>query len=257
MGTTSLSRGLSLLECYDEKNETFSAQDFATRLDLPISTVYRYLDILIKHRFLNKNPLTKQYCLGISIHRLGRLLGDESSLVRGALPFLEELALQSRETVFLTVLVNWESVCIKKIQSNQRIRLSIEEGAHQPLHAGASSRILMAYQTDAFIKRYISTKGLQRLTENTICTEAELFDVIRLTRKNGHTVSDSEVDEGSMAVAAPIFGSQGKLLAGLSLAGPRDRMGEKALPALIRMITEIAGDISNELGFKNVGRLTT
>jgi DNA-binding IclR family transcriptional regulator len=248
MGMTSLNRGLDLLDCYDETNDSFRAQDFATRLDLPISTVYRYLDILTKHRFLHKNPLTKQFHLGTSIHRLGRLIGDESSLARVALPFLEYLAVQSGETVFLTILVNGESVCVKKIESLQRIRLTIEEGTRQPLHAGASSRILLAYQTEAFIKQWISANGLPCLTKNTICSEAELLKVLRLTRQRGYTVSDSEVNEGSIAVAAPVMGPEGKLAAGLSLAGPRDRLNDEVLPNLINLIIKIASDISRGLG---------
>jgi len=250
MGITSLNRGLDLLACYDEKNESFRAQDFAARLDLPISTVYRYLEILTKHRFLHKNPLTKQYHLGTSIHRLGRLTGNESSLAQAALPFLENLAVQSRETVFLTILVNGESVCIKKIESLQRIRLTIEEGARQPLHAGASSRILLSYQTDVFIKQWIAANGLPRLTQNTICDEVELMNVLKLTRRQGYTISDSEVNEGSIAVAAPIMGPEGKLTAGLSLAGPRDRLNDEIRPDLINLVCKIAADISRELGFE-------
>ncbi|MGD8446567.1 MAG: IclR family transcriptional regulator [Desulfobacterales bacterium] len=248
MGTTSLSRGLNLLECFGEKNDAFRAQDLASRLNLPISTVYRHLDILTQHRFLHKNPLTKQYHLGISIQRLGRLAGDESSLVQAALPFLDDLSAQSHETVFLTVLANGESVCIKKIESNRRIRLTIEEGACQSLHAGASSRILLAYQTDTFIKKWIETNGLPRFTPNTICREAALLKVLKLTRKQGYTVSDSEVDAGSIALAAPIFGTGGKLVAGISLAGPKDRLNNEVLTDLITSIVKIAGNISNELG---------
>ncbi len=248
MGTTSLSRGLDLLECFDEQNDTFRVQDFASRLDLPISTVYRYLDILTQHRFLHKNPVTKHYHLGVSIHRLGRLVGDESSLVQAALPFLENLSAHSHETVFLTVLANGESVCIKKIESSQRVRLTIEEGARQSLHAGASSRILLAYQTDAFIKKWIAANGLQRFTPTTIFSEADLLKVLELTRKQGYTVSDSEVDAGSIALAAPIFGPGKKLVAGLSLAGPKDRLTNELLEDLITSVVKTAGNISDELG---------
>jgi IclR family transcriptional regulator, KDG regulon repressor len=247
MGTTSLARGLKLLECYDEKHESFNAQAFADRLELPISTVYRYLDILSEHKFLHKNPLSKKYHLGISIHRLGRLLGDESALVRVAQPFMEKLAQDSTETVFLTVLANGESVCIKTIESRQRIRLSIEEGTHQPLHAGASSRILLAYQTEAFIKKWIAANRLPRITEATICDEAEMLRVLKTTNKEGYTVSDSEVDEGSLAIAAPILDSNGKLVAGLSVAGPKTRLTSALIPNLIKAVVQTARDIGEEL----------
>jgi IclR family transcriptional regulator, KDG regulon repressor len=246
MGTTSLARGLKLLECFDEEHESFKAQELGNRLELPISTVYRYLEILTEHKFLYKNPLSKQYHLGISIHRLGRLLGEESSLVRVAKPFMENLAKQSMETVFLTVLANGEAVCIKTIESRQRIRLSIEEGTHQPLHAGASSRILLAYQTEAFIKKWIAANNLPRITDATICDESEMARVLKRTRKNGYTISDSEVDEGSISIAAPILGPNGKLVAGLSVAGPQTRLNNAIIPILIKDVVKTAKDISEE-----------
>lgn len=250
MKKTSLSRGLDLLKCYNEKSDSFRPQDFASRLDIPISTVYRYLDILTRHRFLYKNPLTKQYNLGISIHRLGRLVGDDSSLVQMGLPYLEELSAHSQETVFLTVLANGESVCIKKIESNKRIRLTIDEGTRQPLHAGASSRILLAYQSDSFIKKWISYNDLTRFTPATICNEADLLNVLKITRKKGYTVSYSEVDTGSIALAAPIFGPGKKLVAGLSMAGPKERINDEVLSDLITITVKAASALSRELGDK-------
>lgn len=247
MGTTSLARGLQLLECFDEEREGLKAQEFANHLGLPISTVYRYLEILTEHKFLHKNPFSKQYNLGVSIYRLGRLLGDESTLVQVAQPFMEKLAKQSMETVFLTVLANSEAVCIKAIESRQRIRLSIEEGTHQPLHAGASSRILLAYQTEAFIKKWIATNSLTRITEATICDKFEMLKVLKNTRKSGYTISDGEVDEGSTSVAAPILGQNGKLMAGLSVAGPKARINSEIVPMLIENILKTTKDISEKL----------
>jgi DNA-binding IclR family transcriptional regulator len=49
-------------------------------------------------------------------------------------------------------------------------------------------------------------------------------------------------------LAAPIFGPGGKLVAGLSLAGPKDRLNNEALTDLITSIVKTAGNISNELG---------
>jgi DNA-binding IclR family transcriptional regulator len=247
MGTTSLARGLNLLECYDEEHESFKAQEFVDRLGVPLSTVYRYLETLTEHKFLHKDPISKKYHLGISIHRLGRLLGDESALVRVALPFMQHLAKRSMETVFLTVLANGEAVCIKTIESRQRIRLSIEEGAHQPLHAGASSRILLAYQTEAFIKKWMAANRLPRFTAATICDESEMTAVLKKTRQQGYTTSDSEVDEGSLAIAAPILDANGKLVAGLSVAGPKTRLTGEIKPMLIEDIVITAKDISAEL----------
>ena len=252
MRLTSLKRGLGILNCFDEQNESMSAQQLSARLDVPLSTVYRYLDILSERQFLNKNPATKQYNLGAAIHRLVSFVGNELPVVSVATPFMEELARQSNETVFLTVLVNYRSVCVKKIESKRRVRLTIDEGTHQPLHAGASSRILLAYQTDRFFDQWLSSEGMPRFTDNTICEPEKMKQEIIRTNQQGYTVSDSETDEGAMAIAAPVFGSSGKLMAGLSLAGPRERMSG-LLSDLITTIMDHAEQISRGLGYVPTG----
>ena len=139
------------------------------------------------------------------------------------------------------------SLCIKRIESTQRIRLTIEEGARQSLHAGASSRILLAYQPEAYIKKWIASNPLLGFTPNTICNAKDLLETLKLTRKQGYTHSDSEVDAGSVAVAAPIFGPGEKLAAGLSLAGPKDRMHERVVANLITLLVKVAERISRKL----------
>jgi DNA-binding IclR family transcriptional regulator len=123
----------------------------------------------------------------------------------------------------------------------------MEEGAHQPLHAGASSRILLAYQTEAFIKKWMAANRLPRFTPATICDESEMTAVLKKTRQQGYTTSDSEVDEGSLAIAAPILDANGKLVAGLSVAGPKTRLTGEIKPILIEDIVITAKDISAEL----------
>lgn len=249
MSLLSLKRGLDILECFDDENESLAAQQLATRLDVPLSTVYRYLEILCERQFLTKNLSTKQYSLGSAIHRLINLVGYELPVISVATTFMEELARQTNETVFLTILVNFRSVCAKKIESKRRVRLSIDEGIHQPLHAGASSRVLLAYQSDRFFDQWYESEGMPRFTKNTICDPKSMKQVLTVTRRQGYTFSDGETDEGAMAIAAPVFGPAGSIRAGLSLAGPRERIND-LLPDLIDVVKLCAEQISVELGYQ-------
>ncbi len=248
MSLLSLKRGLDLLNCFDEQNKYLTAQQLASRLDVPLSTVYRYLEILTEQQFLHKNPTSRLYNLGTAIHRLVHLVGSDLPVVSLAMPYMEKLARQTNETIFLTVLVNYRSVCIKKIESNRRVKLTIDEGSHQLLHAGASSRILLAYQEEHFFRQWLSAEDMPRYTDNTICDENSMVKELEHTRNQGFAVSDGETDEGAMAVAAPVFDATGKLMAGLSLAGPSERI-KSLLPELTRVLVEATNQISGELGF--------
>jgi IclR family transcriptional regulator, KDG regulon repressor len=248
MSMLSLKRGLDILTCFDQQNEQLSAQQIAALLEVPLSTVYRYLEILTEQQFLTKDPANKLYHLGTTMLRLVRLAGNELPVVTAATPYMEALARDTDETVFLTVLVNYRSVCVKKIESKRRVRLTIDEGTHQALHAGASSRILLAYQSDRFFEQWLASEGMPRFTDHTICDPQTMKQEIERIRVQGYTASDGETDEGAMAVAAPVFGSSGKLRAGLSVAGPSERLtGQVQL--LAKTICAYAGRISAELGY--------
>lgn len=248
MSMLSLQRGLDILSSFDTQDEFMTAQQLASRLEVPLSTIYRYLDILSERQYLTKNPNTKQYSLGAAVQRLAKLSGTELPVVSIATPFMEALNQITNETVYLTVLVNYRSVCVKKIESSRRVRLTIDEGIHQPLHAGASSRILLSYQTDRFLDHWLKSEGMPKLTDRTICDPNAMRQAVQKTREEGFTVSDGETDEGAMAIAAPVFDTAGDLRAGLSLAGPRERISSK-LPELVNELKNSAAAISEKLGY--------
>jgi DNA-binding IclR family transcriptional regulator len=119
-----------------------------------------------------------------------------------------------------------------------------------PLHAGASSRILLAHQDDAFVDAMIKNVGLVALTENTITDPVRLKNELKLIRSQGFAYSDSEVDYGARATAAPVFDSKGRIAAGITVAGPRDRINDEKVKQLIDMVTECSAKISYDLGHR-------
>ena len=129
------------------------------------------------------------------------------------------------------------------------IRLGFERGRRLPLHAGASSKILLAFQNDEFMSDYVEQKGMENMTKNTFSDPNSLFAEMKYIREKGYALSDSEVDDGAKAVAAPIFDHDERLAAGLTIVGPTDRILFENRDKLIGMVTEIAQRISSEIGF--------
>jgi DNA-binding IclR family transcriptional regulator len=146
------------------------------------------------------------------------------------------LAEATRETVILTVARGHESVCVDSIESPQPVRLSFEKGRVQPIYAGASAKILLAFSDPAFQEEVISEcHGLAYSDGQTIDCD-DLLEEMSRVREQGTIVTASEVDEGAVAVAAPILDEKGRLVAGLSIAGPENRFGDDRLPKLIDLV---------------------
>jgi DNA-binding IclR family transcriptional regulator len=98
----------------------------------------------------------------------------------------------------------------------------------------------------------IQSEGLVKLNRNTITDPEQLKRELELIRVQGFTQSDSEVDVGAAAVAAPIFDQKGETVAGLTVAGPSGRILGENRQKLIGMVTDSAQRISFELGYVEI-----
>jgi DNA-binding IclR family transcriptional regulator len=96
----------------------------------------------------------------------------------------------------------------------------------------------------------IQNVGLVALTENTITDPVRLKNELKLIRSRGFAYSESEVDYGARAAAAPVFDSKGRMAAGITVAGPRDRINDEKVKQLIDMVTECSTKISCDLGHR-------
>jgi DNA-binding IclR family transcriptional regulator len=245
---TSVEKSLDILSCFKANRLSMSAKEISKEIGLPLSSTYRYLEILVKRNFLTKNG-RQRYTLGVMLFRLGNLASSMIQLNEVALPFMEKLCKETGETVLLTVVSGFEAVCIERIEVRRLIKLSMERGVGLPLHIGASSKALLAYSDETFIDDYLAQVKLIRLTEKTLTDK----DLIRLEmetiRRQGYAFSDGEADLDARGVGVPIFNHVKRLVGGLSFAGPADRIPMQKIPALAEITKKVAMEISKELGF--------
>jgi DNA-binding IclR family transcriptional regulator len=247
---TSLEKAMDILLSFDLDHPKHSAQEISKRLSMRLSSTYRYLDVLVRKGFLAKDHASTKYRLGLTLFKLGNLAGAEIRVGDVALPYMKELSARSGESILLTVLSGHEAVCLERIEARKLIKLSLDRGASLPLHAGASSRVLLAYQEESFVDDMIAKRGLSKLTENTITDPVKLKMELEKTRILGYAFSNGEADPGARAVAAPIFDHKAKMIGGLTIPGPTERIKRQNILRLAEMVTSIALKTSNELGYE-------
>jgi IclR family KDG regulon transcriptional repressor len=243
----SLIKGLDVLSCFDFDSQTISAQLISKRLNIPLSTTYRYLETLTAKGFLVRDGEKTNYHLGLVLFKLGNIVFSQMTTAGIVLPHMKAVAALSRETVLLAVIKGFEVVCIEKIEADHRVKLSLERGSSLPCHAGASSKIVLAYQDDTFITSMLK-KNLAKFTHSTLTSGTALRREIRKIREQGFAFSDGEVDPGAVAISAPVLDHSGKVVAGLSVAGPRERMIPKK-EEIIKIVKEYAYRASLEFGY--------
>ncbi len=247
----SLAHGLETLLLYDTATPLLSVAEISKKLKYSQSKAYRILRTLIKYGLLKEDNGTARYTLGLNALRLGLLAQQQFNIAAVARPFMKELSQITKETVLLTAVNGTKGIVLERVESEEPIRYSLfQPGATIPLHAGASSKILIAYLPEEEWSLIIKKEGLKRYTKNTITNVNRLKDHLREVREKGYAFSDQEVDRDVRAVAGPILNGLGELVAGLSVAGPAYRMNKKKINDLRRLVVEYAQRISIQLGCK-------
>lgn len=244
----SVERAAAVLRSFTDADAELGVTTISGRLGLHKSTVSRLLSTLEHAGFVEQNPQTGKYRLGLGLITLAGVALERMDLRRIAQPFLEDLAEFTQETINITVLDRDECVNIERVASPQPIRHAGWLGRRTPLHCTATGKVLLAYMTPE--ERYaVLPSSLPRFTERTITHRPTLEKALQAVREQGYGIAHEELEEGLSAIAAPIFDHAGQVDATVSISGPTYRIGPGKIECLSRPLTEAANKISIRLGY--------
>jgi DNA-binding IclR family transcriptional regulator len=215
MPSGALERAVGLLQCLGEQTADVTVAELASEAGMPTSTAYRLLSELEQHGLVQRGA-DSTVALGTRLVALGRTAeaGLQVRLVAPAATVMAELSAEVGETVILTAPCALEAIVLHVVETElHSVRLSYATFRRGPMHRGASAKILAAYLEPGERQRLLDAVGAPGL-------EAELDHI----RRDGFAVTVEELDEGAAAVAAPILDRRGRLVAGLSIAGPAGRV---------------------------------
>lgn len=243
---STIDKAFDILLLFRDRRRQISIEDITRELDLPKSTVYRYVRILCEKGFLEKTA-SSDYRPGLIILELSRAALESNRDIRlVALPSMKRIAEQVGESVSLMRIFNRQVICIESIEGRHALRVTIEQGRSQPLHAGASSKLLLAYIHEEKWLDYLELP-LKRFTANTITSIDQLRTETQHIRKRGYSVSDGEIDTGARAVAVPLLNSRQEAIAALSIEAPASRMPDHTLMHYVEILSYEASIARQEL----------
>lgn len=246
-----LARALRVLRLISDRTpETLGVSTIARELDLPKAVVHRIVKEFTAAGFLSFDEQTKHYRLGRTAITMGLTALRVIDVPRIAHPFLEQIVRRTAETATLSVRHGWSRVYVDQVLSPHEIRMSIQLGSSHPLHAGSSSKVILAHLDDDEIDRFFEdNQALAPLTSATITDAAELRAELAQIRAVGHATSRGERQAGAGSVAAPIRRVTGDVFGAISLCGPLDRFAAAGDTA--ELLCETADRISAELGYRS------
>ncbi len=224
----SIERAFDVLSCFDRITPQLSVTDLQKRLGLSRPTLYRILATLEGKGIVRSYGEPQRFELAHGASRLAANWIGSDDFIRAARPILRRLWQETEETVALFVAGgDGDKICIDELQSPQALTFTRGVGFSERLSVGASGKSMLAFMPEG-----------EKI--------AELDEV----RARGVCVSEGEIIEGAVAIAAPVFGADGRVAGGLCLFGPEVRLHGERREHCIRSVRAASGEISRALGFR-------
>jgi IclR family KDG regulon transcriptional repressor len=239
-------RALNVLLCFSRDTPELTMTQIAENVELNKSTVHRLLATLERKRFIERNPNTGSYKLGIRMLQMAYLTMEANDLRKLASPFMNRLCEQHGENVNLAVLDENDVLYLDVIESPKRVKLAASVGQRLPAFSTASGKAILAYLPVEGV-RHILSLGMPQHTEYTITSPEALFEDLNLIKQQGYAISTQEYEEGINAIAAPLFDSRGNPIGSISVAGPTYRLSREKMIEISSSILEVAREISDEI----------
>ncbi len=244
----SVTRAFCLLEILGKADNYVAISELASLSGLSLSTTHRLLDTLVRLQYVERDPTSHKYTLGLRmLHLRGAAIGHMNLGVQ-AMPVMKALMQRVNETVHLAVLDGGEIVYIDRIEGLQTQDMYTNIGKRAAAHCTALGKVMLAYQPDEVWRQIAHEHGLNRYTPNTITSVEAFAAELEKIRSHGYAIDNEEVEIGVRCIAAPLWDANGKVVAALSISGPATRIRPSRDPELSESACWASRLISTKLG---------
>jgi DNA-binding IclR family transcriptional regulator len=241
-----IKNALQILALFKDEERPMGVNDVAERLGHGKSYVSRLLGAMRDMDFLQQDPATRKYTVGLEAFALGARYIADTPLTRTALPVMREISNETGDSVFLSIRHGLVCRHILAVEGPYFTETRWRVGVRLPLHASASGKILLAFAPDR--DDLLAELRLDRSTPNTIVDRKRFEAELAKTRTQAYSTSREEQVVGLAACAVPLYGEQEALVAALSIVMPEHLLPEKKLKKIIGTLHTGARRLSSLYG---------
>lgn len=243
-----LRRGLSILDTFSGHQGDLGVNEIARLVGMHKSTVSRLCATLENAGYLERDASTNRFRLGARIFQLAGSSSETTDVRVLARPVMLELVDSSRETATLGVREGNDIVTIDVVDGLNYMRMATRVGMRTQLHASAVAKAILAWMPEAEVDALLADWPMLSLTPNTVTDGTALKAQLAQVRERGFAFDMEELEIGLRCVAAPIRDPDGRVVAGISISGPRHHMTEEALQRFGPLVRVAGEKISARLG---------
>ena len=243
----------TLLRILGQAPYIHSVTELGEKIECTKSGTFKILSALVQSG-LAAQTLNHKYTLGPAVYILGKTYEDRIGLSQMVKPYLIRLRNLTEENASFSMLINGKANLVYREESLQLVRVAGRVGQERPLYAGATGKILGAFQDEAVIRKRLMEEPLTPFTERTITSPARLLDEYARIREQGYAISDGELNIETIGIGAPVLDESGGVWAAISIGAPRMRVNDAKRERYIFLVCEIAEEMSKDLTRNSIGR---
>jgi DNA-binding IclR family transcriptional regulator len=240
-----LERGLRMLGEFSRDTRVIGAPEFARRLGLPRSTVFRLLATLENLGYLERAG--NDYRLGVAVLRLGFEYLSSLELTELGQPVLQRLCDAIRYPCNLVVRDGRSIVYVAKVTPPTPFSSAVRVGTRLPAHATVLGRILLEDLTLADLRALYPEEHLEVFSSSTPKTVLELFDMVEVDRERGYVLGEGFFESSISTIAAPVRDDTGHIVAALGATIPSGHIDGDRIDGLVQRVRASADELSGLL----------
>ncbi|MET1071824.1 MAG: IclR family transcriptional regulator [Umezawaea sp.] len=242
----SVDRAISVLEMLAHGEAGIT--EIAGELGVHKSTASRLVSVLESRGLVEQLGERGKYAIGFGVVRLAGAATGRMDLAKLGQPTCQALADEFGETVNIAVADQGVAINITQARGSAAISAQNWIGQRTPLHATSSGKVLFAFMVPEERKRLLGLP-LDRYTPRTVVEPDELSEELDRVAVEGFAACFEELELGLHAVAVPIRGQRGEVVAAMSASGPSYRLSRQRVRQIVAPMTEAASELSAQLGY--------
>jgi DNA-binding IclR family transcriptional regulator len=242
-----VNRAIDLLGCFKPERSTLSVSEMAALLSVHKSIASRLAANLCARQMLELDPTTHRYRIGYRAYHLGQMYVHDNALEVVSEPLLKALTQKVGHASHVCVLEQPDIVIVCCAPSAQRLQVIVEVGGRRPVHATASGKLFLALGPSELLEALSPEGKFPKITPRTIESRAAMQRELVAIRKSGIARNMEESYTGAGAIAAPILGTDGAIIASLTTIFPLALVSKRDMPRIEAEVRETAKQITDAL----------
>jgi DNA-binding IclR family transcriptional regulator len=240
-----------VIEALSHAKSGVPLSELARHLEQPKATVFRILFTLKQLGYVEQDPLTETYKL--SPQRNWQTQNEVRETLKAiARPHMERILARFEQTVCLGMLDQDQILYIEILEGLRSIRMAATVNAYAPVHSTSLGKSILAFLEGPEAEGVLSRKPVTKLTGKTITSMGVLKRHLALVRKKGYAVDNEETERGARCVGAPIYNTQGRPFAAMSVSGPISYIQGALVPEIAGTLKDACGKTSRQMGYVGI-----